>query len=147
MNLYLTPVSEPPNVAPLLDANCHERGGQQAPHILLVDDDRQTLTLISRILSRRGYHVTTAASAEEAFRAHEENRCIFDLVIMDLVMPHIDGYQAYHHIHALQPELPVLFVSGSMPAIPGREIVARSLPFLAKPFRPDELIAWVSSLV
>jgi len=147
MNLYLTPATEPPDMTPLLDADSQEHGDMQPRHVLLVDDDRQMLTLIKRILSRRGYQVTTAASAMEAFRACEENQGLFDLVIMGLVMPHIDGYEAYHHIHALQPDLPVLFVSGSMPAIPGREIVAQSLPFLAKPFRPNELLEWVDLLV
>lgn len=87
--------------------------GQTNPdRILVVDDAAEGRELLCRWLERRGYHPTASASGAEALRLVDEGR--FDLVLLDLAMPDLDGIEVLRRMRARHSsaELPVLIVTG-----------------------------------
>ncbi|RPJ39511.1 MAG: response regulator, partial [Chloroflexi bacterium] len=66
--------------------------------ILVVDDERHIVRLIQVNLERAGYQVVTAFDGKEALRKVEADRP--DLVVMDVMMPHMDGFEALKHLQA-----------------------------------------------
>jgi len=83
-----------------------------APSILVADDDAQLRTLFRRILEEAGYFVTEAAAGRIAVSAARER--FFDVLITDLSMPDIDGFELISMIRSELPGIKVLVVSGYM---------------------------------
>ena len=81
------------------------------PHLLLVDDEHSNLDMLSRRLQRAGYCVTTAAGGEQALEALAQTT--FDLVLLDVQMPGVDGLQVLKTVREQQPahKLPVVMVT------------------------------------
>jgi adenylate cyclase len=114
--------------------------------VLVVDDQPQNLRLLDAVLSPRGYTVLTAAGGEEALdllHAHP-----VDLVLLDILMPRMDGYQVCRRIRSDERTafVPVVMVtaSGSQERIESLEAGADD--FVQKPFDQAELLARVASL-
>jgi len=84
--------------------------------ILIVDDEPALRTLGERILGRVGFETEVACDGQEAVERFaelvEEGAAGVDLVILDLMMPRMDGAEALRHIHRIRPDQPVLLVSG-----------------------------------
>lgn len=78
--------------------------------ILVVDDDPQVLKLFGRILVKAGYTVRLAPSGERALSEIRDAR--FDLVVLDLSMPEIDGFDLLKEFRTRLPELRIIVVSG-----------------------------------
>lgn len=114
--------------------------------VLAVDDQPQNLRLLDAVLSPRGYQVIQAASGEEALRVLSESD--IDLVLLDVVMPGIDGYEVCRQIRANERTafLPVVMItaSGNQEKIRALEVGADD--FVTKPFNTAELLARVASL-
>jgi len=115
------------------------------PHILVVDDQATVRRMAHRLLNEWGFRVFEAESGEEAMEVLETARAGIQLVIVDVVMPFADGVQVSRRIQESRPNQRILFMSAH-PA----EVLAQygltelSVPFLAKPFTRDELLAKVS---
>jgi two-component system, OmpR family, phosphate regulon response regulator OmpR len=116
-----------------------------APHLLVVDDDRRIRALLLRFLISEGYRVTTAESAKEA-RAKLE--CLnFDLLVLDVMMPGESGFDFARTIRA-GSTMPILMLTArdeKESRIEGLEIGADD--YLAKPFEPRELSLRVASIL
>ena len=80
------------------------------PKILVVDDERELLTSIQRILTREKMEVITATCAEEALLALQQSLAP-DLVISDLMMPGIGGLELLKMMQAKMPEVPVILIT------------------------------------
>jgi two-component system response regulator HydG len=107
-------------------------------HILVIDDDKVLRDACFQILSRQGYRVELAASARQGLALLE--RLSFDAVLLDLVMPDMDGLEALKKIRTLDPELEVIIITGYgtiQAAVDS--IKAGAFHFLSKPFVPDDL--------
>lgn len=78
-------------------------------HILIVDDDRAIRTTIELLLKRAGHQVVAAADGREGLKKIEAER--FDLLIVDIFMPGMDGLETIKIVHQLQPNLPVVVMS------------------------------------
>ena len=77
--------------------------------ILVVDDQPSAAEFLRLLLTQHGHHVATAANGVEALVALEQRR--FDLVLSDLDMPGMDGFELLHRVRQRWPELPVVTVT------------------------------------
>jgi len=116
----------------------------EAPaHILVIDDDKAMRDACFQILSRQGYRVELAASAKQGLTLLE--RLSFDTILLDLVMPDLDGLEALKKIRALDPDVEVIIITGYGTIQSAVEsIKAGAFHFLSKPFVPDDLRNLVS---
>jgi DNA-binding NtrC family response regulator len=78
--------------------------------VLLVDDEKDFLSIMSERMKTRGMEVSTAASAKEAIQMAEAES--FDAIILDLQMPEMDGLEALKALKAKKPELQVILLTG-----------------------------------
>jgi two-component system phosphate regulon response regulator OmpR len=116
-----------------------------APHLLVVDDDRRIRSLLSRFLQGEGYRVTVAESAADA-RA-KRTGLHFDLLILDVMMPGESGFDLVKAIRQ-ESHVPVLMLTARDEPenrITGLELGADD--YLAKPFEPRELSLRVSNIL
>jgi two-component system phosphate regulon response regulator OmpR len=116
-----------------------------APHLLVVDDDRRIRDLLSRFLSSEGYRITTADSAAAA-RAKLESLS-FDLLILDVMMPGETGFEFARAIRQYS-SVPILMLTARDAAesrITGLEIGADD--YVAKPFEPRELSLRIAAIL
>ena len=116
-----------------------------APHLLVVDDDRRIRDLLSRFLASEGYRVTTADNAADA-RAKLEGLS-FDLLILDVMMPGESGFDFAQSLRGTS-NVPILMLTARDAAesrIKGLEMGADD--YLAKPFEPRELSLRIASIL
>jgi two-component system phosphate regulon response regulator OmpR len=116
-----------------------------APHLLLVDDDRRIRDLLSRFLAGEGYRVTTAKSARDA-RA-KLNGLNFDLLILDVMMPGETGFDLARSIR-VSSTVPIVMLTARHEAearIEGLQIGADD--YVAKPFEPRELLLRIANIL
>jgi CheY-like chemotaxis protein len=119
-----------------------------ALYILIVEDDPTNRMLATRILSNAGIEYAEAVDGEQALVLLDGRRP--DLVLMDLSLPGIDGWEVTKRIraHATLKTLPVLAVSAhAMSGDRERAIAAGCDDYLTKPYRPAELISAIRKLI
>jgi CheY-like chemotaxis protein/glycine cleavage system H lipoate-binding protein len=111
--------------------------------ILIVDDEQVILDAVSLICSAEGYHVDTALDATTALsKLHTRH---YRLVISDILMPELDGFQLLDHVSTKQPQTPVIMATGySTVENAVRSLYAGAIDFIPKPFTADELLSAVS---
>ena len=114
---------------------------QDSPTILVVDDDAALRQVITDCLADDGYHVLTASSGEEALRCVAE--AMPALVVMDVMMPGLDGFETLIHLRAQGYATPVVLMSAGAP-LAREKAAAAAVPFLAKPFDLDGLVQAVA---
>jgi two-component system, cell cycle response regulator len=116
------------------------------PRILAVDDDAEQLDMVSRLLSDR-YDVTLAGDGAEALELLRQQT--FELALVDLSMPSIDGFQLAEVVAASAPRRPaVMFVSGEVSArAKVRALALGAWDYVTKPCDPDELRARVARTI
>ena len=116
---------------------------ETAPHILVVDDDREIRDLLARFLRKHGFRVDSAGDGKEMWRLLDAGR--FDLIVLDLMLPGEDGLSLCRRLRAqtatpASPPIIMLTAIGEeMDRIIGLEMGADD--YLAKPFNPRELLA------
>ena len=116
----------------------------EAPaQILVIDDDKAMRDACFQILSRKGYQVELAASAKQGLTLL--GRQSFDAILLDLVMPDVDGLETLKKIRVIDPESEVIIITGYGTIQSAVEsIKAGAFHFLSKPFTPDDLRHLVS---
>ncbi len=116
-----------------------------APHLLVVDDDRRIRDLLSRFLYAEGYRVTTADNAADA-RAKLESLS-FDLLVLDVMMPGETGFQLAQSLRE-SSAVPILMLTARAEAdsrITGLELGADD--YVPKPFEPRELSLRIANIL
>jgi len=103
--------------------------------VLIVDDEKDFLDIIAERISTRGMDVSTATSAEDALNMVAKES--FDVVIMDFMMPALDGFKALKLMKAEQPEVQIILLTGNVPE--EKRIEAKALGALDVIEKPPDL--------
>jgi DNA-binding response OmpR family regulator len=103
--------------------------------VLIVDDEKDFLDIIAQRIGARGMDVSTASSAEDALNMVEEES--YDVVIMDFMMPALDGFKALKLMKTKQPEVQIILLTGNVPD--EKRIEARALGALDVIEKPPDL--------
>jgi two-component system, cell cycle sensor histidine kinase and response regulator CckA len=118
--------------------------------ILIVEDEEMLRGLIKELLEIKGYGVLEACQGLEALALLKGLETMVDLVLTDVVMPHMSGSEMVDRLRSDYPKVKVIFMSGFMGS--NHESIHKSLEqpgvaFLQKPFRLNALISQVESLL
>jgi two-component system phosphate regulon response regulator OmpR len=129
-------MTEPPRREPLLD---------NAPHILVVDDDQRLRELISRYLFQQGFRVTTAEHAQAARAAMRG--LTFDLVILDVMMPGESGLEFARDLRSIAPIPICMLTARADPEQRLEGLEAGVDDYVTKPFEPRELLLRIQNIL
>lgn len=115
-------------------------------HILVVDDDKNTRRLMRAVLEAEHYTVYTAENGEEALSALDAQH--IDLVVLDIMMPKMDGYEFTKTLRNVKNELPILMVSAKqLPADRKQGFLAGTDDFMTKPVDEEEMLLRIKALL
>jgi DNA-binding response OmpR family regulator len=118
------------------------------PKVLVVDDSWTDLTLIATPLRDSGYDVITAVDGDEALEKvlHERPQC----VVLDIILPKQNGFQICRRLKQMEEsrDIPIILISGKNTELDKRWGLQQGADlYITKPFRNDELVASVRSLI
>jgi len=126
--------------------NCEEKVMAESYRVLVADDEEVIRDACRRILQRAGHEVHTAADGGKALESLRNDS--FDLVLLDIKMPVVDGFQIMNFIHREKPETRVLVITGYGTAeTVARAVEAGAAHVLTKPFSPSELRSTISRVL
>jgi len=115
--------------------------------VLLVDDNDYVRQVICVILEFAHYHVLEAGSGPQALKLSEQYEGTIDLLLTDIQMPEMRGDQLAEELLHRRPGIKVLCMSGDLGILLERYTSVDELPFIAKPFRAEELLSRIGSLI
>lgn len=115
-------------------------------HILVVDDDKNTRRLMQAVLQADGYAVTTAENGAQALEVLD--RETVDLVVLDIMMPQMDGYEFTKTLRAADNNLPILMVSAKqLPADRKQGFLVGTDDYMTKPIDEEEMLLRIKALL
>ena len=120
--------------------------GTSAIHVLVAEDDRSVRESLARVLTFEGYEVASVRDGGEALEA--VTTAVPDLIVMDVMMPNVDGLTACRMLRDRYPSLPILLLTARHEVsdrVAGLDAGADD--YLVKPFALDELLARIRALV
>jgi DNA-binding response OmpR family regulator len=118
--------------------------------ILVVDDDPAARVLSNRVLTEAGFEVVTAQSGFECLEKFRKEPNGFDVILLDLSMPFMDGEETFRRLRAINPNVVVLLSTGFLAQAQervDRMLAAGMAGSIRKPHRPDELLARVQAIL
>lgn len=124
--------------------------GELVASILVIDDDRAVLSTVKLLLERAAHAVEAVDNSQAGLRLLESRG--FDLLVVDIFMPGMDGFETMRLVHQSRPEMPVIVMSGQQfrsasergPDFLHMATKLGAISSLQKPFRPQELLAAVA---
>jgi hypothetical protein len=112
--------------------------------ILLAEDEDSLRLLTQRILSRHGYTVIAAANGQEAIELADQHAGTIDLLLTDVIMPHVNGHDLAMRLKRTRPTLPVIYVSGyAEPLLATRSTLPTGVTLLSKPVTEHQILAGI----
>ncbi len=139
------PLVGPPGDVPLQSPSEDAPSGSGL--VLVAEDEGMVRAQLVRLLEQAGYTVLAAENGARAVELFREHQQAVDMVLLDVVMPELDGWQAFLQIEKLRPGIKALFTTGyASDALP-QDFAARGLRLLSKPYRPQQLWAQISELL
>jgi two-component system cell cycle response regulator len=119
---------------------------EEKARVLVVDDDRTILELLENLLSGLGYECALAQDGREAVQLLQQEH--FDVVLTDMIMPHLGGLELLRHIRENYPRTDVIVVTGHPANFTFTSVIkAGAIDFIVKPFNGDELEAKLSRVL
>lgn len=116
--------------------------------VLLAEDQDAVRTVVKRILAGRGYTVLEAADGEKALALAEQHVGMIDLLIADMIMPRMGGFELAERLFQSRPDLKIVLMSGYTEAHLSRNGDLHSrISFIEKPFAVDQLATLVRSML
>ena len=115
-------------------------------HILVVDDDKNTRMYFEAVLKNNNYTVTVAKNGEEALEVMDREHV--DLVVLDVMMPKLDGYEFTKTLRECDNNLPILMVSAKqLPADKNKGFAVGTDDYMTKPVNQDEFLYRIKALL
>lgn len=115
-------------------------------HILVVDDDKNTRLFLRAVLEDAGYTVTTANNGEDALDMMDKEH--IDLVVLDIMMPKMDGYEFTKLLRESQNNLPILMVSAKqLPSDKHKGFAVGTDDYITKPIDDEEMLYRIKALL
>ena len=116
--------------------------------VLLVDDEAPIRNLLRSILLKDEFHVLQAEDGSQALQVAEGHQGSIQLLVTDIVMPGLNGYEMAQRVRESRPDIKVLYITGLVDSDVGRRCVAdKNGTVLSKPFTPKEFLAQVYELL
>lgn len=113
--------------------------GKRVTRVLVVDDDPTMLTVIREVLAREKFSVSTARGGREGIKSF--NQSPFDLVLLDIDMPEISGFEVLTHIRSHSPDVKVIMVTGLDDLEHGmRAVESGANGYITKPFNAQDFV-------
>lgn len=115
-------------------------------HILVVDDDKNTRRLMRAVLENADYTVSTAVNGKEALALMESEHV--DLVVLDIMMPEMDGYEFTETLRAVNNDLPILMISAKQEPEERRQgFLVGTDDYMTKPVDEEEMLLRIRALL
>ena len=125
--------------------------GTIVPRVLVVDDDPMVCVAIEVCLQRQGFEVIVADGGEAGMRALESESADFDVMLIDVFMPHMRGFESIRMFHERMPHIPIIAMSGyafanteRAPDFLRMTIELGAACCLRKPFTPNALLTTIN---
>ena len=116
--------------------------------VLFVDDDNATQDLAREILHEQGFRVLTATGGSQALQLYREHATEIQLVVLDLLMPGMDGGETFLELKKLNPDVKAFFCTGHVSSEVMRSLLEdENLKALQKPIRNDEFVSMVREVL
>jgi signal transduction histidine kinase len=116
--------------------------------ILIAEDDSNIRDVFVDLLTRFGYEVTEAVNGREALQKYNEKRGSIDILLFDVVMPEMNGWEAYLKIKEIKPETKVIFMSAyTADTIKKQGLLTEGIRLLPKPLSPVEMLRTVREVL
>lgn len=116
--------------------------------ILLVDDEEQILAMEKQMLGRFGYHVETCNSSREALNLFRFNPHKFDLIITDMTMPKMTGFELSQKIKSIKPKIPIILCTGFSEGITKEELKIAGIDgLIMKPVVRKDLVKMIRDIL
>lgn len=133
---------QPPAAIPPPPSDARKRS------ILVTDDEAMALTLLQNIFSDEGYEVTTAQSGFECLDLFRRRPQSFDLILLDLAMPFMDGEETFGRLRQISPAIDIVLMAGFVETERLERMMSGGLAgFLGKPFATDDVLALANSVL
>jgi hypothetical protein len=143
VRVYLPAVDEPATLVPPVAAVVVGGTGET---VLVVEDAQEMREVTSRLLRRNGYETLEAASGEEALAILANHTC--DLLLTDVIMPHMSGRDLVERVHEQGSDVPVLYMSGySQGVLDATQELAHAVVLIQKPFDEQSLLQKVRTVL
>ena len=114
--------------------------------ILLVEDEENIRKMVKANLEMEDYEVVTAKNGKQAIKTHREQH--FDLIILDVMMPEVNGFEVCQQIRLTNRDVPIIFLTAKDAAVDRVEgLKAGADDYLTKPFNLEELLLRVQKLI
>ena len=142
-----------PGVAEAVPVRAEKAPPLVLPHggpetILVAEDEMALRDYVRSLLESNGYRVITANDGEEAVRVFQARQGEIDLVLLDMIMPRVNGRRAYGQMRALQPQVPILISSGFTGDAEASEFLQQLRHMvLRKPYAADDLLRKVREVL
>jgi PAS domain S-box-containing protein len=139
----LFPVTqETPETAEPHDTADPQNQARNHETILLAEDEESLRLLTERILTTHGYTVIAASSGPEAIELAGHHHGGIDLLLTDVIMPHMNGHDLATHLQTAHPTLPVIYMSGyAEPLLATRSSLPAGVTLISKPATPEQIFA------
>lgn len=114
------------------------------PRIIITDDEPMNLRMTEFVLNKNGYETIKTSSGGECLEALADGA---DLVLLDVMMPGLNGFETYQQIRGGGYDVPVIFLSAAEDSQTIRHAESLGVPCIRKPFKPDELLTAVRNIL
>ena len=116
--------------------------------MLLAEDDLPVRDSIREILQNYGYNVIVAENGGDAIEQFRKHKDIIDLLILDVIMPVMNGREVYKTIKQMRPEMKAIFTSGyTADILKRKKILDKDILLLSKPIQPDYLLSRIREVI